>query len=413
MSIISVLEIVLLMGLIGLVAAVLARFTRLPLTILLIVIAFVFFEIVTRAGFDTGVRATNFQSLVFYILLPILIFEAAYNIDQQQLLKSLIPILLLAIFGLLISTSVTAVLVYYGIGSPQGFPVIAALITGVLLAATDPVAVVSQLKALHAPVELEVLIEGESLFNDATAIVLFSILLAVATSGGAGDGTEAGATRIMAAVILFAKTFFGGGIIGLAVAVVAVGLSKLLPTFNAVGLITLVTAYGCFYIAEHIFHVSGVMSVLMSGLVLGKFHQKYAAPDVRLALSNLWQLAAYIFNMLVFVLMGLVITIGMFTERWLAMLIAIGAVLIARVISVYLSTGVSRFIFFMPVPENYKPVMVWGGLRGVVTVALVFSLPHELPYWWTIQSMAFGVVLFTLFIQAPTNHWLLKKLKVI
>lgn len=404
MSLVNIVEIILIIALIGTVAAVLARYIRLPLAITLIFSGFIFSLFIEKLGIDTGIRAHNFQDLIFFVFLPALIFEAAYNINHRLLIHQLRPILVLAIFGLIISTLLTAVSVYYGIG--YGFTFIAALLTGALLSATDPVAVTAQLKELSAPKDLATLIEGESLFNDATAIVLFSILLTLATSSAAS-------VNALDVIKEFLISFLGGVVTGIGCGLLAIIFSKLLKTFSAIALISLLTAYGSFYIAEHLFHVSGVIAVLLAAMIFGKYQQQQNSREIREGVEQVWEFLAHFFNTFLFIIMGIVITIDMFTERWLAMLIAIAAVLVARLVSVYISGGVSRHILRKPIVERYKPVLVWGGLRGAIAIALVLSLPVELEFWWTIQSMTFGVVLFTLLVQAPTNKLLLKKLKII
>ena len=403
MSLLQYLESIFIISSVGVIATLLAKFIRLPLALILVASGFVFSLFIVDLGIDTGIRAHNFQDLIFFVFLPVLIFEAAYNIDRQQLLRYLGPILILAVIGLIISTLITAVSIYYAIG--YGFPFVTALLAGVMLSATDPVAVVDQLKRLAAPKDLAVLIEGESLFNDATAIVLFSILLALALN-------PAEAITPGGVILQFAKVFFGGVVCGAASGFFAVMIVRLVDNYLVTAFVSLLTAYLSFYIAEHLLHVSGVMSVLTAALVMAGFKPKMASSDVD-RVEHTWEFLAFIFNVLIFVVMGIVITLDMFTERWLAMIIAIIAVLAARLISVYLSAALSGTVLRKPIEPTHKPVLVWGGLRGAIAIALVLSLPIELEFWWTVQSMVFGVVLFTLAVQSPTNGWLLKKLKLI
>lgn len=404
MSLLNGVEVILILSLLGTLAAVIAPYARLPLAVILIFCGFIFSLFIEPLGIDTGIRAHNIQDLIFFIFLPALIFEAAYNMDHRLLIQQLRPILVLAIFGLLISTLLTAISVYYAIG--YGFPFVAALLTGALLSATDPVAVTAQLKELAAPKDLGTLVEGESLFNDATAIVLFSILLSLAT-----DATAS--VSAYDAIIKFGLTFVGGIVVGSVCGLIAIGVCLLLNNFLSITFISLLTAYGSFYLAEHLLHVSGVMAVLMAAILIGQHQQKKNNKQIQQGIEHVWEFIAYFFNTLIFIIMGIVITVDMFTQRWLAMLIAIAAVLVARLASVYISASVSRHILRKPIPKAYKPVLVWGGLRGAIAIALVLSLPVELEFWWTIQSMTFGVVLFTLLVQAPTNKWLLKKLNII
>jgi CPA1 family monovalent cation:H+ antiporter len=403
MDILSIVSIVIILCSVGVFAMLLARFIRIPYTLLLVVSGFILSLLVVQFGIDTGVRASNFQDLMMFILLPILIFEAAFGLNSKLLFKYLPNVLTLATIGLIISTLVTAVFLYYGIGH-EGFPFIAALLTGVVISATDPVAVVGQLKELKAPDDLNVLIEGESLFNDATAIVLFGIILSIALGQSEPDLTSA--------VMTFSKVFFGGVIVGSLLGYFAAFLVRLIDaSVPRLIVVTLLLAYGTFYVAEHLLHVSGIVAVLFAALLFKKVAHN-SLKDVHTGLHDIWESLGFIANIFVFVLLGLVVSLNMFSEMWLAIILAIVGAFIARIAAVYLSIGLNHYTLGQPTNPKYPPIMIWGGLRGAVTIALVLSLPTELPYWWTIQSIGFGIVLFTLIVQATTNPMLVRKLKV-
>lgn len=388
------------MLLVALLARPLARLTRLPFTALLVLIGFVGSEVVVRMGGDTGLRAGLFHDLVFYVFLPVLIFESALNIDGRLLLKNLGAVLIQAIPILIASTLITAALVYAGIAHPTGFPWIAALLTGALLSATDPVAVVSLARESGAPPRLTTLLEGESLFNDATAIVLFSILLGLALhpsdTASLGDGARQ-----------FLIMFGGGAAIGLLVGIATVLFLRMTEEDVIRGLVSIIAVYGAFLVAEKFLHASGVMAALILGLVIGRHVRSQAKAT---CLGPFWALSAFIANALLFLLMGVTITLAMFEYRWLAMLIGIAGVLVARAVGIFiLAPAAGRLTPEAPIDLRSKAVLFWGGQRGAVTLALALSLPTTLDYWWTIQSIAFGVVVFTLFVQAPTIGLLLRK----
>jgi CPA1 family monovalent cation:H+ antiporter len=373
----------------------LARRLRLPFSATLVIAGFAASELLVGAGFDTGIRAENFHILVFHVFLPVLIFESAYNIDARLLLRNLVPILLLAIPLMLLSTLVTAVLVYYGIGHPQGFPWIAALLTGALLSATDPVSVVVIFRQLGVPERLVLLLEGESLFNDATAIVVFSVFIAIATQATGPMTLPQGAG-------FFLRVFIGGILTGAAIGGAFLLLTRLIEHAIARAAATVICAYLAFAVAETALHVSGVMSVLVAGLLLGHAARSRARQGDGF-IGRLWEFNAWNANALVFLLMGITITFGMFTERWLAMLVGIAAVIIARAFGVFgILPLLSACGITSAIPYASRSILFWGGLRGAVTLALALSLPTSLDYWWTIQSIAFGVVLFTLLVQATT-----------
>ncbi|PHS24856.1 MAG: sodium:proton antiporter [Methylophaga sp.] len=393
-----------LMLLISLLFKPLAAKYSIPFAGLLVVTGFVGSEIIISFGIDTGIRYDSFHDLIIYVFLPLLIFEAAFKIDVKQLLKNGIVILFFALPVMLLSTVVAAVLIYYGIAHPAGFPWIAALLTGSLLAATDPVSVLELMRKAGVPKRLCILLDGEALFNDATAIVTFSIFLYIAQHP-LEDIT------FIDASLRFLVVFFGGSIIGLFIGFIFLFLSRLLEDYIQQAIVTLVAAYVSFLAADSV-HVSGVMSVLVAAIVLGRvIHHDFQDHEKRSFVDDFWSFNVYVAEAIMFLLMGVTITLGMFSDNWLAMLIGIAAVLIARAIGIF---GGAPLISSLPGVERismgYQQVMFVGGLRGAITLALALSLPLELSYWWTVQSIAFGVVLFTLFVQAPLVPPLLKRL---
>ena len=213
-------------------------------------------------------------------------------------------------------------------------------------------------------------------------------------------------------MITFSKVFFGGIIVGVLLGGFAALLVKLIEiSVPHMVVITLFLAYGTFYIAEHLFHVSGIVAVMFAALLFKKYAHEQLK-EVHLGLHNIWESLGFIANIFVFVLLGLVVSLNMFTQMWLAILLAIVGAFIARVIAVYFSVWLNHVTVGQPINPKYPAIMIWGGLRGAVTIALVLSLPTELPYWWTIQSIGFGIVLFTLIVQATTTPLLVKKLNI-
>lgn len=385
----------------AIVGMIVHRLTRLDLTLACAGVGVLLGWLIPALGIDTGIRAHSLQDLVFFIILPVLIFEATWHLEPKMLKRWLSPILILATLGVLISCFVTAGIVYFGIAHPTGFPWIAALLTGAILAATDPIAVVSQLKSLDTPADLATLFEGESLFNDGAAVVLFIIIFSFAT----GTVTES-ANHL----VFFTTVFLGGLVLGALLGLTAAIVILLLGKVAATSVILVFTAFGGFYLAEEIFHVSGIMAIVASALV-SRITLREQETTFLSGITDTWDWLGLLFNSLLFVLMGLVITWDMFQEQWLAMLIAIGAALTARAIAVGIC-GLFTRPMLRPISGIWQILLIWGGLRGAIAIALVLSLPLTLPYWWTIQSMVFGVVIFSLLVQSTTFKSLTRHFKI-
>lgn len=374
---------------------------HLPFASVLILLGFIGSELVVAAGFDTGLRYHSFHDLILLVLLPLLIFQAAFTIDIQSLKNYWWQILLFALPLMLLALSMSGWLIFWGIGHPAGFPLIAAMLTAILLAATDPAAVISMMRRLGAPKRLCILLEGESLLNDALVIVGFSVLLQLALM-------PATMFSLTDAVQQFLLVFAGGIACGAMVGLLAALLIKRFQDNVSQAVVTLTLAYLSFLLAETILAVSGVMAVLVTGLILNGRLQQQRQGNKALFVDDFWGFNVFVAEALMFLLMGVTITVPMFKENWLAMLIAIAAVIIARVLMLW-----SGAVLLWPVKNQRlswpdQKLMLMGGLRGAVTLALVLSLPTELDYWWTIQSMVYGVVLFTFFVQAPLLPRLLK-----
>jgi CPA1 family monovalent cation:H+ antiporter len=376
---------------------------RLPLAAVLVTVGFIGSEAMVALGWDTGIRHDSFHDLIFYVFLPLLVFDAAFKIDARLLWQNLVVILILAIPLMLLSTVVSAAMIYYGIGHPTGFPWIAALLTGALLSATDPLAISELLRRVGMPRRLAVLIDGEALFNDATAIVTFGIFLYIAQ-----HPTEH--ITFADASIRFGVVFFGGMLVGLLVGLAFLLLSRLFHDPVQQGVVTLISAYASYLVAEDLLYVSGVMAVLITGLIMGRvIHSDFQGPQ-RGFVDDLWSFSTYLSEALVFLLMGVTVTLGMFEERWLAMLIGIAAILLARALGIFGAVPlINRLPGARPIPMTHRRVLYLSGTRGAVTLALALSIPTELDYWWTIQAVAFGVVLFTLFTHLPYMEPLLRR----
>lgn len=293
-------------------------------------------------GIDTGLSYQNFHDLVFYLFLPILIFTAAYSIRPGELRRVLVPVASLAILGILVAASLIAVALYFGINHATGFPWHAALITGVLLAATDPAAVTSQAHNAHSLREerLNLVLEGESLFNDASSVVLFTVVLSLAlmTQNGTDFSTS---DAIRQGLMLFLKELGGGALVGSVCGLIYLAAIRLIPGIREAGYLPTWLSLTAALLAYHgalLMHASGVVGCLICGLMCAwtRDSQSKAAQTHSKDPGEYWQFAADTAGGVLFLLMGATITLSMFEERWLAMLIAIGAVIGARTLTVVL-----------------------------------------------------------------------------
>jgi monovalent cation:H+ antiporter, CPA1 family len=381
-----------------LIGLILARLTRIDETLTCLVAGVLAGFSLPHLGIDTGIRAHNVQDIVFYIILPVLIFEASWHLSPSLLKRWLAPILLLSTFGVLISTSVMAATLYFVIGHWTGFPWGTALLAGAILAATDPISVVNALRRYQADPELTTLIEGESLFNDATSVVLFVTLLGFVT-----QQTNEGESYLG----LFLMMFIGGIVLGTIMGLVAALLVKVLAKRTAANIILVLLAFLSFYVGESLLHVSGIMTIVASAITVRALLEK-SQQEFLDGIVDTWEWLGTLFTGTIFVLMGLTITFEMFISQWLAMLIAIVAALLSRSAGVFISGALSQIVR-RPIPLGWQYIQVWGGLRGAIAIALVLSLPVEVEAWWTIQSMVFAVVIVNLLIQGPTCGLLIKK----
>lgn len=350
--------------------------------------------------------------LILFIFLPTLIFESAFALDARKLLKNLGPILTLAIPALLISTVIVAAFLVWGVGEAFGVTWPVALLFGALISATDPVAVVALFKELGAPPRLNVLVEGESLFNDGTAIVLFHILLGVVTGSVIATSPV---HMVLAGTASFFYVFLGGIGIGLLLAFLFAQLISLVRNDELVEItLTTVLAYASFVVAEHYFHVSGVMATVAAGVTLSSYGRTKISPPVAEFMHEFWKYLAYIANALIFFLVGIVIParVGGEWGNYLWPLgVTIVAVIFARAVGVFsLVPLVGRFT--EKIDRRFQTIMFWGGLRGAVALALVLAVVNNPEISETVRSLFLtlgaGVILVTLLVNALTIRPLLE-----
>ncbi len=381
----------------------LAKRMHLPFTILLVIVGLGITALspVLPVSLARMLAFHISPDIILYVFLPSLIFESALHLDARQLRENLLPVLTLAVPGLLISTVVIAGLV----AALTDVPFIAALVLGAILSATDPVAVIALFRQLGAPQRLTVLVEGESLFNDATAIVAAKILLAIAIAGFASWETVANG------VLEFVFVFIGGVLVGWLMALAAGFILGAVYENQAIEIsILTVLAYLSFIVGEEIFHVSGVMATVAAGLTIGGWGRSKLSPGISDYIEHFWAYISFVANALIFLLVGLTIDLEALALFADVLLIAIFAMLISRALVIYsLVPALGRLPGAEAVSRSYQTVMYWGGLRGAVAIAVVLSLGD---FEWTraFTAVVMGAVLFTLIVQGltmePLMRWL-------
>jgi len=388
---------------VSMMAAAVCSYIPIPYTVFLVILG-MFLGSLARQNTELNFLL-DFQlspDLVLYLFLPVLVFESAINLDARSLIKDIVPILVLAIPALVISTAIIGL----GLWFIEDFNIIYALIFGALISATDPVAVISLFKELGAPHRLTILVEGESLLNDATAIVLFNILL------GISIWEQFGVFDFYIAIAEFFKVFFGGLGIGIIIGVITSEiLHRIHANISAYLIMSIVVAYSSFAISEHLMHVSGVMAVVSSAITLGLLGVSRIPQRERETVDETWDVLALVCNSLLFLLVGLSVDVSLLFSHVDTIFIAIILVLIARAAGVYTLVPATVKIFNLPkVSMNERHIMWWGALKGGLAIAIVLSIPSEIPGRETLIYVTLGVVLFSLLINASTVRPLMHKL---
>lgn len=277
------------------------------------------------------------------------------------------------------------------------------MVFGALVAATDPIAVVALFRSLHVPHRLSVLVEGESLLNDGTAIVFFTLILAYVT----GESPTTGSL-----VLSFLRTTIGGAFIGLAVGALASQVTKRVDEPAIEITLTVIAAYGSFVLAEQ-YHLSGVIATVAAGMVCGNYGRRYGmSPTTRIAVESFWEYIAFALNSMVFLLLGFDASLSALGGYWREILAASVAVIAARIGVIYAVTGLLRRTSER-VPGNWKGVLAWGGIRGALSIVLALGLPRDLPHRDQLVTMTVGVVLLSILLQGLTMASLLRWLGLV
>jgi CPA1 family monovalent cation:H+ antiporter len=377
--------------------AIATKWVRVPYTLALVLVGL----LISPMHFLPTVHIS--PELILLILLPALLFEAAWNLNFERLRADLLPILALSVVGVCLAVGLTGGILHYVIAMPWSV----ALLFGAMISATDPVSVLALFKEAGLPKRLSVLVEGESLLNDGTAVVVFRILLTIV----AGSAVEMNSGMLWSSVREFGFVVVGGLAVGAVVGLISATVTAYINDHLLEITLTTITAYGSYLLAES-FHVSPVIAVLAAGLIVGSYGRTTGmTPTTQIAVTSFWEYAAFVANSLVFLLIGLEIRVSPLTASAGMVAWAVAAMLVSRVVTVYGVVGLTNLLG-AKVPLRWQHVLVWGGLRGSLSIALVLSLPTSLPSRSQLPVLVFGTVLFSLLVQGLTLSPLLKRLRL-
>ena len=387
------------------------RFIRLPSTIGLMFISILMslgMVIVGHLGqtgsgiemqWTTLVKTIDFSKALMVGMLSFLLFAGALHVDLHALMKQKWSVLIYATVGVILSTFLVGVFTYYSTGYlGLQLKFVHCLLFGALISPTDPISVIGMLKKAGAPKSLEAKISGESLFNDGIGVVIFITIWDIAYGGSA--------VSLSNIAFLFAKETIGGFALGLATGWLAYLLLKSIDNYQVEILITLALVTGGYALASS-FHFSGPIAIVIAGLLIGNQGREFAMSEkTRQNLDTFWELIDEILNSLLFVLIGIEFLIVSFSARYLTVgIIAIPIVLFARAVSI----GLPQFLLSVKKTFDYKSfkIMVWGGLRGGISVAMALSLPAGFERDLII-SITYVVVVFSILVQGLTMKNLLQ-----
>lgn len=387
----------------ALLAYVNHRFVGLPTTIGVMAIAMLLslgLIALDRLGFGAlreyevaMLRSIDFSKLLMEGMLSLLLFAGALHIDLSQLRAHRWQVGLLAVAGTALSTAIVGVglwllLPLVGLPLSLGY----CLVFGALISPTDPIAVIGILKSANAPKNVNLVVSGESLFNDGVGVVLFSMLLTMATRGeapGVGEGA-----------LLLLHEAGGGLLLGAVLGGVLFALLRSIDNYQVEVLLTLAGVLGGYELAS-LLHVSGPLAMVVAGLIVGNQGRAYAMSDTtRHHVDLFWELIDEILNAVLFVLLGLEIVLIAFDGPVIAAALgAIAIALFARLLSVGVPVAMLRRVF--PLPDGAWKVLTWGGLRGGISVALALSLPAG-PQRDLLLALTYAVVVFSILAQGLT-----------
>ena len=386
---------------------------NIPYTIGLVVIGIVLGIIANHTDYVNDIKNWHLtRGVILYLIVPALIFSAALSMKIHRFLSRVTPILILAIPGLIIGTLITG----YLVGALTPLTMGAAMIFGALISATDPVAVVAIFKEQKAPEDLEILVDGESLLNDGTSMVMFSVVCTVVLSGKA-----MGMATFSAAALQFCYIFFGGIVTGVATTLILYYLTfqgRRSPTVQIV--VSLLIAYVSFISADKI-GVSGVMATVSAAVAYRYLYTGKKNEDMQIHMHYFWDFATFIASTSIFLLLGLseeflYEQFDLYKHLLPSLAIVVAVVLFARIVVVFGSSIINNKFCKHKISMANQIVMHWGGLRGALPLAMALSLTNAdvgETNRQIIVLFTLVIILFTLVVEGITIKPLMKKLKII
>ncbi|MCQ6282137.1 sodium:proton antiporter [Bacillus sp. EB600] len=354
-----------------------------------------FFHIPVLEGIKHQVTSDKvFQTVIIMIFLSALLGEATLKLPINRLRENKRPILLLSLLGTFLTFLFVSALSFFALK----LPLQESIIFGAVMSATDPISVLTIFKSMKLNKRLSIIVEGESLGNDGVAVVLFKIALITTAITGSG---------IFSASIEFFKVVLGGIIVGVLFGFLASRITRHIDQHLIEIGISIVLFYGAFELAEH-FHFSGVISVGTAGLIFGSYGKKIGMSEQTMReMDAFWEAIAFLANALIFFMVGLEVTRISLEGKWPVVIGSIIVVVLSRIVAV-----ITSLIFDKTVPQSWKTVIGWGGLKGSLSIALILSISSDFSGKDLLLAMTFANVLFSLLIQGTTIKPLVKKLKI-
>lgn len=371
--------------------ALLSRRLRIPYVMGLVLAGLPITELLSR---PIGLNPT----LVLNLFLPILLFEAGINTDVSRLRSTFKPIALLAGPGAVLSSGIIAVLLKFGLGLSW----IPALFVGVMLANTDTVSMIAIFKEIPVPSRLSTIVEGETLFNDAAALVTFNLVLQVYSTGS---------LTLLQGIQQFLFISLGGCLVGLVLGYLSIPVFARLDDPLSSLLLTVAVALGTFQAGEFL-DVSGAVAVVVAGLIFGNLAlSRNTSASSRITLLSFWEYASFTVNTFIFLLIGVQINLVTLWNTLPAILLAVLAYQVGRALTVYPLLAVVRW-FDRPIPLRWQHLLFLGNIKGSLSMALALSLPTTLPGREVLIAIVFGSVLVSLVAQGLSLPWVVKRLKL-